>query len=97
MTINEFVKDLGPELTVVDFWAPWCTACKALMPGLEKATAEKEIKLVKVNVDESADFAKSFGVRSIPCVILFKNDEEVHRFLGNKSYPEVSQILDDHK
>jgi thioredoxin 1 len=97
MTINEFIKDLSPELTMVDFWAPWCTACMSLMPTVDRVSEETGVSTVKVNVDESSDLAKSFGVRSIPCIIFFKNDEEVARFVGAKPYPEFLKVIEENK
>ena len=65
---------------VVDFWAPWCGPCKMIAPELEKA--EGNIKVVKVDVDEFEDLARTYGVMSIPTLILFDNGKEVKRTIG---------------
>lgn len=69
---------------IVDFWAPWCAPCRALKPILEKLAAEYRgrFKLAKVNSDENAELAASFGVRSIPDVMAFRDGRAVSHFLG---------------
>jgi thioredoxin 1 len=56
MDILDFVKELDGELTIVDFWAPWCGPCKVLHPILDNLQKNNpDIKIMKVNVDESGD------------------------------------------
>ena len=67
---------LESEKTVlVDFWAEWCGPCKMLTPVIEEIAAENDGKYVigKVNVDECPDIAAKYGIRSIPCLLYFKN------------------------
>ena len=71
---NEKVLDvLTDELTIVDFFAEWCGPCMMLGPVLE--TLEKEdssIKVIKVNTDEHEEESRSYGIMSIPTLILYK-------------------------
>jgi thioredoxin 1 len=67
----------SPVPVVVDFWAPWCKPCAAIEPHL-RALAEQwngRVRLVRVNVDEEAGLAGSYGVLSLPTVILFSGGE----------------------
>jgi thioredoxin len=57
---------------VVDFWAEWCGPCHAVAPVLEKIADEKQLKLVKVNIDENQELAMRYGIQSIPNMILFE-------------------------
>jgi thioredoxin 1 len=60
---------------IVDFWAEWCGPCHAVAPVLEKIAEEKNLKLVKVNIDENQGLAQRYGVMSIPLMVLFENGQ----------------------
>lgn len=81
---------------VVDFWADWCGPCHRLAPVLEQEVARRDgtVELVKVNVDESPDLARRYGVSGIPSVKAFRDGGVVDEFVGAVPPATVSAFLD---
>jgi thioredoxin 1 len=77
---NEVLQSNEPVL--VDFWAEWCGPCHAVSPVLQRIAEEKNLKLVKVNIDENQDLAIRYGVQSIPNMILFEKGEPKASAIG---------------
>ena len=68
---------------LVDFWAPWCGPCQMLGPVIEEISGEvKDVKVVKVNVDEAQEISSKYGVSGIPTVMLFKDGQIVETIVG---------------
>jgi thioredoxin 1 len=80
---DNFNKTIKQGKAIVDFYADWCGPCQMMKPIFEKVSKEaKGVNFFKVNVDNCAETATLFAVRSIPTVVLFKEGKEVDRFLG---------------
>lgn len=80
--------------TIVDFWAEWCGPCRALVPILEDLAKENPgIQVVKVNVDDNAELSAQYGIRSIPAVFIYKNGEQVNKFVGLKRKEEILSLI----
>ena len=77
---QEVVHSEGKVL--VDFWADWCGPCHAVAPVLDRIAGERDLKLVKVNIDQEQELAQRYGVASIPLMILFENGEPIAQALG---------------
>ena len=67
---------------IVDFWAEWCGPCHAVSPVLERIAEERDLKLVKVNIDENQDLALKYGIQSIPNMLLFENGQPKASAIG---------------
>jgi thioredoxin 1 len=87
LTAESFQEDvLQAELPVlVDFWASWCGPCKSLAPTLEELSEQYagQVVIAKIEADKNKELAAQYNVRSIPCLIMFKNGTEIDRWTGN--------------
>lgn len=63
---------------IVDFWAPWCAPCMALMPAVEALSAQYEgrLKFVKINADDNQVLMEEFGVRGIPQLFVVEGEKK---------------------
>lgn len=85
------------KLLVVDFFATWCGPCKKLSPTLDEVSEEfgDRINIVKVDVDESEDLAMTYGIRSVPTVLFFKNGQQVDKFVGALPKSEIVSKIEN--
>ena len=89
---EEVIKSEKPVL--IDFYADWCGPCKMLSPIIDEIAEENsEIKVVKVNVDDSQDLAMKYQVMSIPTLVVIKNGEEVNRSVGLIDKSQVANLI----
>ncbi len=85
------------DLTVlVDFFADWCGPCKMLGPVVEEVSASYvgKLKVVKVNVDDSPESAKKYGVRGIPTLLIFNNGEAGATKVGALTKSQLISFID---
>lgn len=97
-TDQNFQSDvLGSDKpVVVDFWAPWCTPCKIVTPIIEELAKEYEgkVSVGKMNVDENPEVAGTYGVMSIPTVMVFKGGKPVQSLVGAQGKQTYKQEID---
>ena len=95
LNVNTFDKTIADGITLIDFWAPWCGPCRIQGPILDNVaqSVKGRAQIAKVNVDEVGALAGRFGVQSIPTLILFKDGNEVRRFIGVQSHDTLIEII----
>ena len=84
------------KVVLADFNADWCGPCQMLKPIIEGIAEErKDIKVVSINIDDEEDLAEKYEVFSIPCVVAFKNGEEIARSVGFKQKDDILKLIGD--
>ena len=72
------------QLTVVDFWAPWCGPCRKMGPVLDEIAQEYEgkIKIVKLNTDDNMKTTKEYQISGLPSLVMFKDGKPKEILVG---------------
>ena len=98
LTDANFDTEAGKGVVLIDFWAPWCGPCLMQGPIIEKVAAAMagQVKVGKCNVDEAPKTSERFGIRSIPSLIILKDNQEVERFVGVRQEAELVSALKKH-
>ena len=87
------VKSFKGEV-LLDFWASWCGPCRMLSPVIDEIAEETPtLKVGKVNVDDEPELAATFGVQSIPTVVIIKDGEVKDISVGYKPKDEILELL----
>lgn len=96
LSSENFDETVSSGVTVVDFWATWCSPCKMLAPIIEELSNDYDGKVTvgKVDVDDYPNIAQKFGVFSIPTVFIFKDGEIKERLVGFRAKSQLAEIID---
>lgn len=97
-TEENFNDLIHKELVLVDFFATWCGPCKMLGPVLEDlANDRSNVEIVKVDVDKCENIARSYGIMSVPTLLLFKNGALVSKKSGYMPKEQISLWIEENK
>ena len=98
VTDTEFEKEvLKSELPVlVDFWAPWCGPCRMVAPVVDELAEEYDgkVKFVKVNIDDNVRTAATYGIGSIPTLLVFNGGQQVGQIIGFRPKGDLQRSLE---
>ena len=84
---------LENTIVLVDFNATWCGPCRMLKPIIDEYSENGSIKVCTVDIDKNEELATKYGIYSIPCLILFKNGQEIKRNVGFISMDELKSFV----
>lgn len=91
---NEFEEVIKNDLVLVDFYATWCGPCQMISPILEEIEKEnKEVTIVKIDVDKNETLARKHGIMSIPTIEIYKKNKLVDKHIGFLSKEEIEDLL----
>lgn len=86
------------NLSIVDFWAPWCTPCRIQGPILDDIAEQMpDMNIGKLNVDENPMIQSRYGIMSIPTLKFFKGGQEVGELIGLQSKETLLKVIEDLK
>lgn len=93
---NEVIKSEIP--VIIDFWATWCAPCRMIAPIIEQFAEEYngQVKVCKLDVDNNQEVAMTYGIRSIPTVLIFKGGKVVDTIVGAVPKKMLKERLENH-
>lgn len=91
---NDFETEVlkASEPVLVDFYADWCGPCKAMSPLIDELDSEigEQLKITKINIDNSPNAPTQYGVRGIPTFMIFKDGQVVDTRVGGMSKTQLT-------
>ena len=92
ISVSELKKKIqDKETMLVSFSTDWCGPCKILKEELNKIQTQTPI--YRINAEEDADFARTYGIRSVPTMKMFKDGNVIGTTVGLRSSTEINKLL----
>ncbi|MFC5449905.1 thioredoxin [Paenibacillus aestuarii] len=98
LTKETFRSQVEHGVTLVDFYATWCGPCQSQLPIVEELAGEMKhsASVAKINIDEESEIASTYGVKSIPTLMIFKDGYVVETMVGLQSKSFLREKLDQY-
>ena len=97
ITDKTFSEETDKGLVLIDFWATWCGPCRMQAPILEQLEYdEEEFRIAKMDVDENPETPASFGIMSIPTLLLKKDGQVVDKAVGVHTKDQLKEMVASH-
>ena len=94
ITEKEFEEKTKDGKVLVDCYAPWCGPCKMLSPIIDEVAKEvSDYSFCKLNIDEAQEVADTYGIMSIPTILIFEDGILKNKAVGLRSKSELQELI----
>ncbi len=96
LTKDTFEKEVmqSDKKVLIDFWASWCGPCRMVAPLIDEIAGEQDVvKICKVNVDDEPELAQTFGIMSIPTLVVVEGGKVIETAIGARPKEDILALI----